>query len=432
MSQPVSGQHRGRETRLLLGTIVVSVAVLVLLAQFRFPDEMVREDGEAPAAPLERLAARATFDELATIMADLERRLASRLAIVRIQPERMSGPLAVALRMTPDRAVLLLGPGESLALEPDPVHPLIGRDATRDLAVIAMPEVADGAVTPRTGASRLGPRYIAAVEASAQGPVIRPVYLARTDTSQDSRMNNPLLQVAVPDQSLPRGAALFTLSGTFIGVVSEGGVEATVIPAESLIAAALSVEPGVEARGDLATEVQALTPALAKATGAPSGVVVTYVHPQGPAADVLESGDVISAVDGINVTTPAGFLRLEQSRTPGSGSKLRIVRRGSRSEVSVTARDAAEAPLPPLTESDPGMILRTVPDLGAEIVAVRPGTAAGRSGLAVGDVIVRFDGRADSSSAALLRAYRAADSGTALLLTVQRGTQHVIIALEKP
>lgn len=431
MSQPASGGQPGRETRLLLGTIIVSVIVLVVLARFRFPDEVVREAAEAAPAPLERLAARATFDELAAIMADLERRLTPRLAIVRISPERISGPLAVALRMTPNRGVLLLGPGETLASEPGPAYPLIGRDPTRDLAVIAMPEMADGAVAPRTGAPRPGPRYVAVVEASAQGPVIRPVYLARTDSVQDPRSSSPLQQVAAPDLPLSRGAALFTLAGTFIGVVTEGGTEATVIPAEAMIAAALSAQPGAEVRGNLAVEVQALTPALAKATGAQSGVVVSYVHPQGPAAGMLEPGDVINAVGGINVTTPAGFLRLEQARTPGGVVPIRIVRRQKPLEVSVTARDATGPPLPPPTAADPGMVLRTVPDLGTEVVAVRRGGAAARSGLAVGDVIVRFEGRDDPASPELLRAYRAAAPGAALLLGVQRGSQHLVVALEK-
>lgn len=431
MTLSASGQPRGRETRLLVGTIVVSVLVLVVLARFRFPDETVRQTAEAAPAPLERLAARATFDELAAIMTDLELRLTPRLEVVRIQPERISGPLGIALRMTPDRAVLLLGPRETVAQGPTSSYSMVGRDATRDLAVLAVPAIADGAVTPRTGAIRPGPRYIAVVEASAQGPVIRPVYLARTDIAEEPGTSSPVHKVAVVQEALPRGAALFTLDGTFIGVVSDGGTNATVIPAESMIAAALSVRPGAEVRGDLAIDVQALSPVLAKAAGAESGVIVSYVHPEGPAAGVLESGDVIRAVDGVNVTTPAGFLRLEQRRTPGAPVALRIVRRGTALDVNVTARDATAGSLPPAMASDPGMVLRTVRNLGSEVVAVRPGGAAARSGLAVGDVIVRLNGRDDPSSDELLRAYRSADAGTALLLTIQRGTQHIVAALEK-
>ncbi len=431
MSQPASSE-RGRETRLLLGTIIVSVIVLVVLAQFRFPEETGGNTAEPAPAPLERLAARATFDELATIMTDLERRLSPRLSVVQIEPERESGSYAVAPRMTTDRAVAVLGPGEVIVPSADAGQRIIGRDPNRDLAVIAVPPASDGAVTPRTGAARPGPRYVVVVEGSAQGPVVRPAYLARTDAVEDPRTHTSLLQVTALQQALPRGAALFTLAGTFIGVVSEGGSRATVVPADSMIAAALSVHGGGEMRGDLAIEVQALSPGLAKAAGANSGVIVSYVHPQGPAAQAVEPGDVIAAIDGINVTTPAGFLRLVRSRAPGSAVAVHIIRRGKPVDVSVSARDITGPPLPAIQASDPGLTLRTVSSLGSEVVAVQSDGAAAKSGLAVGDIIVRLDSNDAPSVAEILRAYRDADSGAALLLTVQRGTRQLVAALEKP
>jgi S1-C subfamily serine protease len=101
-------------------------------------------------------------------------------------------------------------------------------------------------------------------------------------------------------------------------------------------------------------------------------------------------------------------------------------------DVGVVARDLAGAPLPPPEGSDAGLILRAVASLGSEVVAVRPGGAAAQAGLAVGDIIVRLNGRDAPGVAEILRAYRDADSGAALLLTVQRGTRQVVAALEKP
>jgi S1-C subfamily serine protease len=63
---------------------------------------------------------------------------------------------------------------------------------------------------------------------------------------------------------------------------------------------------------------------------------------------------------------------------------------------------------------------------------VQSGGAAAKSGLAVGDIIVRLDSNDAPSVAEILRAYRDADSGAALLLTVQRGTRQLVAALEKP
>ena len=80
MSTPtVSG--RGRETRLLLLVIVVAVAVLLVLAQFQYPAPD-RTVASPLAGPIERLAARATFEELALIMGDLSTRVQPAMTVV--------------------------------------------------------------------------------------------------------------------------------------------------------------------------------------------------------------------------------------------------------------------------------------------------------------------------------------------------------------
>ncbi len=429
MSAPGPEARRGRETRLLLATIAISVAVLVLLARFRFPEEAGRFASEPAPAPLERLAARATYDELASIMADLERRLAPRLAVLRVQPERAGGSYAVAARMTPDRAVVLLASHETFAPATPRGVAVLARDNARDIAVLSVPEAADAVVTLSVSPLRPGPSYIAVVEATAQGPVIRPVYVGRTDIFQDPRTTSPLLSVAALQQILPRGAAVFSLAGNFLGLALEGGTTATVIPGDILRAAAETARGVEETRGDLGFTVQPLSQGLMQATGAQRGVVISYVHPRGPAVDRVEAGDVVTAIDGTPVTTPAGFQQVVQSRPPGQDAALDVVRRGKRLDVSITVRDATGSPLPPLPDDDPGLVMRHVPDLGAEIVTVRPGGSAARAGLLTGDIILRVDGRDAPSPASLLAAYRQAER--ALLLSVQRGAEHRVFALEK-
>ena len=104
MTEPVTGGSR-RETRLLLATLAVSVAMLLLLARYRFPDEPGSHQSVEPApAPLERLAARATFDELASIMADLERRILP--SLVTVAGQAASGTTYVpGVQLSSDRAV---------------------------------------------------------------------------------------------------------------------------------------------------------------------------------------------------------------------------------------------------------------------------------------------------------------------------------------
>jgi hypothetical protein len=376
MPEPDEGQRR--EVRLLLATIGVSVVMLLLLARFRFPEETARGTVEPPAAaPLERLAARATFDELASTMADLERRIASRLEIVRVQPERPTGSFVPAPRLTPDRGVVVLGPGEQVSGGSGAGIPLvIGRDGVRDLAVVALSPRPDDVVSVRPGPPRAGPRYVAVAEATSQGPVIRPVYTGRMELIQDPRVSTPLLSVAALQQTLPQGAAIFGLDGQFIGLATRSGGLVRLVPGESLLALARQAHEAPARPGDLGIDVQALTSALARASGAESGVMVSYVDPRGPAAGALSSGDVIRTIDGINVTTAGGFQQLASTRQPGKEVVIAGVRQGKAIDVTVRAVEAGLRQAAAPSNGEPGVALRAVPDA---VLRGRPcGPAAGR------------------------------------------------------
>lgn len=424
---------RRREARLLLATIGISIGMLLLLARFRFPEESTRRTSEAAAAPLERLAARATFDELASSMADLERRLANRVEVLRIHPERAAGEFVPAPRLTTDRAVVLLGATEKIVAGASADVPLVvGRDALRELAVVAVPARPDDLVTPRTGPPRPGPRYVAVVEAARQGVAIRPVYVGRTDLIQDPRLNTPLLSVVSLQQSVPSGAAIFALDGQFIGLASVTGGGMTVVPGESLRTLAQQAQPQPARPSDIGVQVQPLSPALARASGADRGVMVSFVQARGPAAEELLSGDVIRDVDGTGVTTVAGFQQLVATRQPGQAVTLDVVRQGKPLRVSVRAVEAATLGTPLAADEDPGLTLRVIDGAGIEVVALEPEMPGARAELQRGDLIVAIDGRAAVSADTLLRAYRARPRGGAVLLTVRRGTQHRVVALEKP
>ena len=68
----------------------------------------------------------------------------------------------------------------------------------------------------------------------------------------------------------------------------------------------------------------------------PRGVLVTSVAPDVPAAEVLEPGDVVVAVDGMPVKTPADLRARISTRKPGDTLTLDLRRRGKQPvEVSV-------------------------------------------------------------------------------------------------
>lgn len=426
MTEPRTGDGR-RETRLLLATIAVSVGMLLLLARFRFPEEAARQTVEPAAAPLERLAARATFDELAAIMADLERRIFPTL--VPMAGQGVDGTVNVpAVRVTPDRAVALLpGEGRILAVGNEPATTVLLHDVVREVVVVGTPPRADGIPSLPATAGRPGPRYVAVVEATGGTLSVRPVYIGRTDLVPDGRWGEPLLRVAAVQQNVSAGSAVFSLDGAFIGLATNRSGTVTIVPAGTLRNLATSAPSAEVPRADLPFEVQPLTATLAKVAGADKGVMVSYVpDPELP----LSVGDVIQSVDDIGVTTVGGFRQVVQSRKPGAQVRLEIVRRGEPATVTVTAV-AAGAARPAGPDRDAGAVLRSIPGTGTEVVTVTPGGAADRAGLGRGDVIVAIDEAPRPQATAIGRWFRAASPGDAVLLTVRRDGEHRVVALEK-
>lgn len=327
MAMPDAAQRGGRETRLLLVTIAVSIGVLLLLSRFRFPEQAAEPLATPAAAPLERLAARAAYDELASTMADLERRLTGAVAVMRVEPQRDSGAFVVAPRLTADRAVTMISPGEALPGESEGTSRIISTDLVRRLAVVAVPPDPDTIVTPRTGPPRPGPRYVVAVEGGADGLTVRPVYVGRTSTLHDDRTSTPLLAFSGVQSPVSRGAAIFSLDGIFIGLVAQHGVTTTVVPGDFLQATAAAAVRATDTAPDPAETVDAA--GIGRHTLSEDGLEILEVKADSPAARAgLRRGDVIVTFDGRAVRDLADLTRPFRAAAAGTAWVL-IVRRGN-------------------------------------------------------------------------------------------------------
>lgn len=321
--------HRGgRETRLLLATIAVSIGVLLLLSRFRFPEQAAEPLSVPNVAPLERLAARAAYDELASTMADLERRLSGAVVVLRVDPQqRESGAFVVAPRLTADRGVTLISPGETLPGDTGGTSRIISTDLARSLAVVAVPPDPDTIVTPRTGPPRPGPRYVVAVEGGADGLTIRPVYVGKTSTLHDDRTSTPLLSFSGVQSPVSRGAAIFSLDGIFIGLVAQHGATTTVVPGDFLQAAAAAAVHATDTAPDPAETVDAA--GIGRHTLSEDGLEILEVKADSPAARAgLRRGDVIVTFDGRAVRDLADLTRPFRAAAAGTAWVL-IVRRGN-------------------------------------------------------------------------------------------------------
>jgi hypothetical protein len=439
-----------RENRLLLIVIVVSAAALLLLARFRFPGEQ-RPVNPAPA-PLERLAAQATFDDLASIIAQTQTRIAPALLALRVtgrapQPPSLTSALeppdravptvprlVLAARVREDMAVAHLAAGDRV----DGIIGVAGRpetltiDPVRMLGLVRVPPESGPVPSIWDAQNPLSTaRYVAVAEATPGGPSLRPLFLGRTDPFTTARWDRPLVALGAAGASQP-GAAIFALNGRLEGLTMIEQRLPVMVPVRTLLAAVGELERGPAGPpGDLGIELADLTAPLIAATGADHGAVVAYVRPNGPANGLLQIGDVVLSAGGLRVLS-AEALTIKAARTaPGTPLPLEILRRESTSTVTVRVAALPERAVLPSASGMLGLTLRATAD-GAQVVRVADASAAQAATIAAGDVITAVGDVAAPSPAAVERAFRVAAPGAYLLVGVRRGASHIVIGLQKP
>lgn len=417
---------QGREIRLLVVTLAVSAVMLALLARVRFPDRPSAPQIDSAAAPLERLATRTAYDELALAMAEVERRVTP--SVLMIPVRRGGGDVAwtPALRVTPDRAVATVSFDDVIVAAPG-TPSVVSRDDRRGIAVFAVDSRPGDVVTPRSGAPRTGPRYVAVLEGGTTAGTVRPAYLGRVELVEQPRFEEARLAVSAAPQTIPHGAAVFSLEGRFIGLADARSGSTTIIPVEALTSVATSAATAPIAINDLGLEVQALNPALSRATNAAAGVIVAYVRGGGRAADVITTGDVIRAVNGIATESVEAFHAAAAAVLANAPVTFDITRAGKSATVTVAQASSPATSVP----TNAGFSLSDHPDRGVVVAGFAPEGPIARSGLQLGDVLVAVNGQRVGTAEAARRAIEDARPRATLLLTVRRGTAHTVVALER-
>jgi len=226
----------GRDTRLLALVIAIALAVLFALAQFRFPEADQRS---APVAtnPLERLAARASYDDLATTVSSVLQRVSTSVVMLDLMPAgslsagRAGGSdpaltptalpsrsvRAVGVRLNLGAVVAHVPAGYSVAAPGRPaMDPRV--DDARGITILRMPPAEDGSTAPAPVAGVTAFAYVAVIEAALGGPTVKPAFIGRLDPVDDEHWGGQLLVVGGTPE-LPVGALVYTLEGRFVGLV---------------------------------------------------------------------------------------------------------------------------------------------------------------------------------------------------------------------
>jgi hypothetical protein len=425
-----------RESRLLLLTVAVCAAVLLLLARLRFPDA---PPVEVSAPPLERLAARASYDALAADVQRAERTIVGSVVMLRVAPRMRASPynvwdaLAGSDAAPRVRHVLAIRTSADTAIAPidatSRVEGIISENGTlaasvfaidlvRGWALIRVPAAAGPAPKIRAISSLPTPIYVVVAEGTQAGATLRPVFLgqgARFDSVKWSRPLLPLGGIAISP-----GALLFTLDGELIGAtVMDGGAPAIVGARDLFDTAASLATSGHREVADMGVAVQRLTAELALATGVGRGVIVAEVDSGGPATSVLEPGDVLTMVGDRPISNPEGFLLDVAQRRADDTVNVAFVRAGIATTATLTLR-AADANI----DGEAVSFVRE-PGVGTRL------DSGGRErvpGLQPGDIITRAAATV-APTPAQLRALLARPAASGFLtLVVRRGGRQQVIA----
>ena len=418
--------------------MVVCGGVLLGLARLRFP--------EAPAPvvaapPLERLAARASYDALAADIQRIEPIIDDNLIVLRVEAQPPDTPRTgwdalatasrvaavthiAALRTGPDTAIAFMGAADRIrgvigTSDTQPVSVLQG-DPVRDWALLRVATATARPLRRRALADLPTPTYVVVVEGTQAGTTLRPVFLGQGTRFTSARWPRPLLPLG--GIAIAPGALLFTLDGEFVGGVTvEGGAPAVVGERDLFEAAARLGRDTADAAGDIGLSVQPLTANLAQALAVARGVVVADVDRDGPAASMLSPGDVITMLGDRAVDNPDDLLLDVAQRAPGAGVDLTFVRGGVAQSVTIPVRPAV-----PVVPAVATVNLVRVPGVGTRVDAGRQPPIPG---VRVGDLVTRA-GSIDAPTPAQVRRITGRGAAASFVaLIVRRDGRSQVVAV---
>jgi hypothetical protein len=397
-----------RETRLLLITIVASIAALWVLARIRFQDRPTTAATVPPV--LAQLRPASGYDDLARVIAEVRPRIVGAV---------FASDGVLALRIRTDAAV---------TLTPE-AAPLLAFDRATGLTIVRsthtdFPDL----VTWRPRVLDY-PRYLVVAEQVARDVSLRPVFVGGLFPVVSPLWSGEIWSLP-SGTALTQGRYLFTTDGVFAGLSVQHTGRPAIVPGALLLKRAeqLLQEAG-RAAGDIGVTAQSLPPAWAAAAGVRAGVVITAIDPNGPAAAELIPTDIIEVANGQSINTLEHWRAFAARLHAGDVVSLRVRSGATARNVELSA--GPHAMPPQMDDATLGLRMRLMPKVGSEVLSVQPRSRADRATIRPGDVLTVIAGQPAPTPAHVTRAFGALpDKGTLLVAIVRAGEQRVVL-LEK-
>jgi hypothetical protein len=399
-----------RETRRLLITIVLAVTALWVLARIRFQERPVTST-PVPNV-LAQLRPTSSYADLAGLIAEIRPGITAA-----VSASAGGGP---ALRIRDDAAVTLL-PGRA--------DTLLMSDRATGLAIVRHERGDMPGLMPWAPRLLDYPRYLVAADLTGEHVTLRPVFIGGLFPATSPLWSGELWALP-PATAIAAGTFVFTTEGALAGLSVSHDGRAAIVPAALLYSAIERLQQQSGEAGDLGIAIQPLSSAVASATGATTGMVISTVDPAGAAAGILVPTEVIEAVDGQDIRTPDHWKAHVARVRVGDTVTLRV--RGSEGVREAQLTAARPTPIAePADEATLGLRLRAIPKVGAEVLSVQPRSRAERAAIRQGDVITAAGGQSSPTPAQVMRAFTLLPDGGSLLVAVASGDEHRVVVIEK-
>jgi serine protease Do len=333
---------------------------------------------------------------------------------------------------------------------------VIGTDKRTDLALI---KVEGGSDFPfaklAAGKPRIGDWVLAVGNPFGLGGTVTAGIVSASGRDIGNGPYDDFIQIDAPVNKGNSGGPAFNMQGEVVGVntaiysPSGGSVGiAFSIPAPTVQSVVAQLkDKGVVNRGWIGVQIQPVTSDIADSMGLKSheGALVADSQADGPAAKAgIESGDVITSVNGAAVKDARELARTIGGLAPGASVKLNVLHKGKDEVVNLTLgqlpnTQTANAESPGRGSDVPRLGMTVAPassvagagKSGVVVTEVDPRSAAAERGFKEGDVILEVAGKSVTSSGDVRDALKAAhdDNKGTVLMRVRTGDASRYVAV---